>query len=109
MRARDSGGRVLALPSQTPGLVETYALTRAQAEHELLAIDRTDRVFTGAAAVNRILFEFGTPWTYVARAYQFAPLRWAEQLAYRWIAKHRSRLSFWSTTPECERPGTTCE
>ena len=108
MRARDSGSRVLALPSQTPGLVEQYGVTRTRPERELWAIDGNGRLFAGAAAVNRILFELGKPWTYVAQAYRFAPLRWAENLAYRWVANHRSLLGFWSATTECERPGANC-
>lgn len=100
---------MLAVPSQTPGFVDQYGLTRAQAERELWAIDRDNRMFAGASAVNRILGELGGPWTLLAMAYRFSLLRSIEDFSYRWIANHRSRLGLWSTTPECEQPGITCE
>jgi predicted DCC family thiol-disulfide oxidoreductase YuxK len=100
---------VLALPSQTPGLVEQYGLTRAQTDREVWAIEPSTGSFSGAAAVNRILAELSPTWAWLARAYRVAPFRWAEDRAYRWVADHRSRLGFWSTTPECEQPGAQCE
>jgi len=99
---------VLALPSQTPGLVEHYGLTRAQTDRELWAIDSSEASFTGAAAVNRVLAELGAAWSRLARLYLVPPIRWAEDRAYQWVAQRRSRLWFWSTTPECERPGARC-
>ena len=100
---------MLALPSQTPGLVEQYGLTRAQTDRELWAVDPSGGSFSAAAAVNRILVELGPAWSWLTLAYRVAPIRWAEDRAYRWVAEHRSRLWFWSTTPECERAGATCE
>jgi predicted DCC family thiol-disulfide oxidoreductase YuxK len=100
---------VLALPSQTPGVAEQYGVSRRQLDRELWAIDRNGRLFAGAAAVNRTLSELGEPWTSFALAYQRAPIRWTQKVVYSWIAKNRSRLGFFSTTPECEQPGTICE
>jgi predicted DCC family thiol-disulfide oxidoreductase YuxK len=99
---------VLALPSQTPGLAEQYGLTRTQADRELWAVNASGTLFQGAAAVNRVLTELGRPWSWIAQLYRLRSIRWLEDRAYRWVAEHRSRLSFWSTTPECDVPGVTC-
>jgi predicted DCC family thiol-disulfide oxidoreductase YuxK len=101
---------VLALPSQTPGLVDRYGLTRRETDRELWAVDSSGSVFSGAAAVNRILTELGRPWSAVAAMYRVPWMQWLEDRAYRWVADHRSCLSrFWSTTPECDLPGVTCK
>jgi predicted DCC family thiol-disulfide oxidoreductase YuxK len=99
---------VLALPSQIPGLPERHGLTRAQTDRELWAIDPHGGMFAGAAAVNRVLAELGGAWSWLSGAYRFPLVRWAEDRGYRWVADHRSRFWFWSTTPECERPGSRC-
>ena len=109
MRARDRGRRVLALPSQTPGLVERHGLSRAQADRELWAVDANGTLFAGAAAVNRVLAELGGAWAWLAMAYRLGPIRRAEDRAYRWVAEHRSRFWFWTTTPECQQPGVPCD
>jgi predicted DCC family thiol-disulfide oxidoreductase YuxK len=100
---------VLVLRSQVPGLVEQYGLTRAQTDRALWAVDSTGSTFSGAGAVNRVLAELGGPWPPLARAYRFALIRWAEDRAYGWVADHRSRLWFWTTTPECDQPDARCE
>src|SRR5690348_13672757 len=62
VRARDSAGRVLALPNQTPGIRERFGLSKAQVDRELYAIARDRRVYHGAAAVARVFRELGGPW-----------------------------------------------
>jgi predicted DCC family thiol-disulfide oxidoreductase YuxK len=99
---------VLALPSQTPGQVEQYGLTRTQTDRELWAVDSSGTLFIGAAAVNRVLTELRRPWSWIAQMYRLPCTRWLENRAYRWIAEHRSRISFWSTIPECDLPGVAC-
>src|ERR1051326_664937 len=47
VRARDEAGRVLVLPSQVPGLVEEYGLSRAQTDSALWAIDATGHSVCG--------------------------------------------------------------
>ena len=79
VQARDHAGRVLALPSQTLGLVEQYGLTRVQTDRELWAVDLNDGSFSGAAAVNRVLTELGTAWSWLAGAYRIAPIRRQQQ------------------------------
>jgi len=101
---------VLALPNQTPQLVERYGLTRADVDREVWAIDADGRKFSGAAATNQVFNELGGVWGVVGAAYNFAPVRWLEDRVYRWIATHRSLLSrWWSTTPECEQEEVECE
>jgi predicted DCC family thiol-disulfide oxidoreductase YuxK len=106
---RDRASRVLALPSQTPGLVERYGLTRAQADRELWVVDRTGGAWSGAAGVNRVFAELGPLWASIAGVYRLPLMRRIEDRAYRWVAEHRSRFRFWSTTPECERRPGLCE
>jgi predicted DCC family thiol-disulfide oxidoreductase YuxK len=101
---------VLALPNQTPQLIEQYGLTRADVDREAWVVDAAGQKFAGAASVNRVFQEFGGVWGLVSAAYRFPPLRWLEDIVYRWIATHRPLLSrWWSTTPECEQEGVECE
>ena len=109
VRARDAGSRVLALPNQTAGLPLAAGLTEADVDREAWAIARDGRVYAGAAAINRTLHELGGGWRLVARLYALPGLRWAEDLGYRWFARHRGRFARWGVTPECERPKATSE
>lgn len=103
------GGRVLVLPSQTPGLVAQYGLSRAQTDRELWAVDRTGARFAGAAAVNRVLVELGGAWRVLVWLCALKPMRWIEDRIYRWVATHRRYFTFFSMTPECEQPETPCD
>ncbi len=92
---------MLALPNQTPHLIEQFGLTREEVDREVWAIDADGRRFAGAAAINRVLQELGDVWAWLARLYRSAPIRWIEDRAYRWVAAHRDRLSrVWSAEPE---------
>lgn len=109
VRAHDLAGRVLALPSQTPGLRQRYGLSREELEREAWAIEPSGRRHAGAAAMNRVLGELGGPWPLVAALYRLLLIGWLEDRAYRWVADHRRLLSrWWSTTPECEQPEAEC-
>lgn len=110
IRQRDVAGRVLALPNQTPGLKETYGLTRAQVDREVWAIDSDGNKVAGAAATNRIFRELGGAWGLLSALYRVAPLRWIEDRVYAWVAANRGQLArWWSATPECEQPGVDCD
>lgn len=109
MRQRDAAGRVLALPNQTPGLIEHYGLTRADVDRTAWSIDRVGRKYEGAAAINRLAQEFGGRWQLGMVLYRIPPLRWAEDAAYRWLADNRGRFARWGVTPECEQPESGCQ
>jgi predicted DCC family thiol-disulfide oxidoreductase YuxK len=109
VRARDSAGRVSALPNQVPGLADHYGLTRADVDRAVWSVDAEGRMLSGAAATNAVLAELGGLWRLLAAAGRLPVISWLEERAYRWIAAHRSWLSeLWSTIPECERPGGRC-
>ena len=110
MRARDHAGRVLALPSQAPGVLERYGLTRAEADREAWAITPGGERFAGVAAVRRVFATLGGPWATLAAVLGVAPVAWAADRGYRWVAANRRTLSrFWGTVPECARPGVRCD
>lgn len=108
LKARDSAGQITAQPSQAPGLRDAVRLTKAQTDGAVWVLDASGRRFSGAAAVNRALWELGGGWCLLACAYRVPPMRWAERRAYHWFAAHRGRFARLGVTPTCERPGVTC-
>lgn len=110
IQARDPAGRVLALPNQIPGILPRYGLTRAQLDRAVWTIEPNGHLQSGAAAINRVLIALGGIWRWLGLAYRLPPMRWAEDLAYAWVARHRHRLSrVWGTTPACDEPDVSCE
>jgi predicted DCC family thiol-disulfide oxidoreductase YuxK len=107
VRARDPGGRVAVLPSQTPGLAERTGLSRAELDRAAWAIDRAGCYYAGAAAINRAWAKLGR-WRWLARLYALPGARQVEDWFYRWFAAHRGRFARWGATPGCERPGVDC-
>jgi predicted DCC family thiol-disulfide oxidoreductase YuxK len=97
----------LALPSQTPGLLAEYGLTRADADQAAWAIDAAGRRYAGAAAINRVLAELPR-WRSLALLYRVPPLAWIEDRVYAWIAVNRHRFRHLGAVPECSRPGVPC-
>lgn len=108
MQARDHAGRVLALPSQTPGLLARTGLTRAQVDAAAWTVTPDGDRNAGAAAINRVLAELGGVWRLLARLYAVPSLGWCEDRLYEWFARHRGRFARWGTTPACARPGAAC-
>ena len=104
----DGARRVWLLPSQTPGLLAAFNLTRAQVDREAVALDRDGHAYAGAAAINRALRAIGGRWALLAGVYAIPGVRWCEDVGYRWFARHRGRFSRWGLTPWCERPGVRC-
>lgn len=92
---------MLALPNQTPHLIEKYGLTRADVDWELWAISPEDERWSGAAAVNRTLQALDGFWGWIGSIYFRQPVRWIEDRLYRWAADHRPLLSvIWGAPPE---------
>jgi predicted DCC family thiol-disulfide oxidoreductase YuxK len=100
---------VLALPNQTPDLIERYGLTRADVERSAWVIDSDEKLYEGADAVNRILREWGGLWKTISLLYKIPIMGKIEDRLYRFIAVHRHRLSRWGVTPECDRPEVECQ
>jgi len=101
---------VLALPNQTPGLLQKYSLTRAEVDLEVWAIETSGRKYCAVEAVNRILKELSGPWPILAALSSIPVFRWLEDRLYRWVAADRSALSrWWGAVPECEQPGVECD
>jgi len=102
VRERDHAGRVLALPNQTPGLLELHGLTRADADRTVWTIEPEGTSLSGASAVNRVLGELRPPWPRVAGLYRLRPLAWLERAGYGLVARNRSLLSrLWGDPPPC--------
>jgi predicted DCC family thiol-disulfide oxidoreductase YuxK len=108
VRRRDRAGRVLAVASQKPGVLERYDITRAEADRAAWTVDARGDRLAGAAALNRVLDELGGGWKVVAAPYRLRPIAAVEEAAYRWFAPRRSRFHRFGITPECEQPGTGC-
>jgi predicted DCC family thiol-disulfide oxidoreductase YuxK len=91
-------------------VLERYGLTRAAADHDAWAITASGQRFAGAAAITRVLAALGGGWAVLATVLGLAPVAWAANRVYRWVAANRSTLSrFWGAVPECGRPGVNCE
>jgi predicted DCC family thiol-disulfide oxidoreductase YuxK len=109
VEARHAASRVLAIPSQRPGVGERYGLSREETDREVWAIDRTGRRWGGAAAISRTLRQLGGAWPIVAALYAVPPIAWLADRLYRWVAAHRGWLSrVWSSTPACEEADGGC-
>jgi len=107
VRRRVQSGRVLAVANQSPGALERYGVTRAEADRAAWLIAPDGTRFEGAAAINRVLEEV-PGWRAVALLHRLKPLGAAEEAFYRWFARNRSRFARFGVTPECERPGAGC-
>lgn len=99
-----AGDRLEARPNQTPGVTETFGLTRTQVDQEVWAIGPDGRRWAGAAAANRILSELGGPWKALAALYRVRPIRWVEDRFYHWFSARRYR--FGCAGDHCALPGS---
>lgn len=108
----DRAGRVRLHPLQRPGVLERFGLTEGEAltaawVFEADAAGRPLRPLRGAAAVNRAIdAALGT--RVCSALYRVPGIWWIEDLAYQWIADHRSW--FPGATPWCAaNPGDCAE
>jgi predicted DCC family thiol-disulfide oxidoreductase YuxK len=109
VQARDRAGRVLAIPSQAPGVRSSFGLTRSQTDREAWAIEPGGRYAAGAAAINRVLTALGGGWATLAALYRVPLIRSLEDCGYGWIARHRHYFAWLGVTPACDQPGASCE
>ena len=108
VRRRDRAGRVLVVANQSRGALQTYGVTRPEADRAAWTVDGEGRRLEGAAAINRVLHELGGGWRAVAALYRLRPVAAAEEAFYRWFAARRSRFSRLGVTPECDEPEADC-
>lgn len=108
VRARAPAGRVLALPSQTPGLKERLGLSRAEVDRAAWAITPDGGAYIGAAAVSMVLREMGATWRVTAVLYGLPGAGWLGERLYAWFARHRGRFARWGIVPACARPDVAC-
>ncbi len=101
LRARVPASRVLVLPSQTPGVIERFGISRAEADRALQAVTPDGRRYAAAAAVNAILRELGGRWWLLARVAALPGCLWLEGRCYTSFARHRGRFARWGITPAC--------
>ena len=108
VRRRDRTGRVLVIANQSPGALQTYGLTRPEADRAAWTVDGEGRRLEAAAAINRVLHERGGGWRSVAAMYRLRPVAVVEEAFYRWFAARRSRFHRFGVTPECDEPKADC-
>jgi len=109
--AHDRDCRILALPSQTPGVRERHGLTREQTDAAIWVLDAGSGRALGSAALaaNILLAQLPAPWRWIPWLAFLPGVPQLQQRLYFWIAHNRGRLGRWyGTTPPCERPGALC-
>jgi|SRR5215467_4851509 len=108
VRRRSLAGRVLAFPSQGPGILERYGVTPEAARRAAWTVESSGAQLGGAAAMNRVLSELGGMWRMVAIAYSLRPIAALEEVLYRRFARNRHRFARFGVTPECDEPDARC-
>ncbi|MBB5155084.1 thiol-disulfide oxidoreductase DCC family protein [Saccharopolyspora phatthalungensis] len=93
--------RMRILPWQEADLA-ALRTTSDRARHEVLWVDRSGRVFGGAAAVGELLKNSRAPWSALGWLMAAPVLRLPAEWAYRWVAANRYRLP--GATPACQLP-----
>src|SRR5262249_62080761 len=93
---RAPAGRVSALPSQQPGLIERLGLTREDVDRFVWVLEPGGPRRRGADAAARVLREMGGGW----RALGWAASLPGAGLVYAVVVRTRSRLSaVWGDPP----------
>jgi predicted DCC family thiol-disulfide oxidoreductase YuxK len=108
VRRRARAGRVLALASQKPGVLDRFGVTREEADRAAWTVEPEGRREAGAAAINRVLGAIGGGWSLLAAPYRLRPVAAAEEALYRWFARNRSKFQRFGIRPECDEPGAGC-
>lgn len=92
LQAKDTHGRLRAVPYQDAPDPPLIPPLRARAKHSVLTIEPNDEVRIGGRAVLGALTEVGwmTPLVKIA---SLPPLIWLVEIGYRIVAGNRSRIS----------------
>lgn len=99
---------MLAIANQKRGALDSYGITRREADRAAWSIDSDGRRLEGAAAVNRVLAELGGMWRALAALYRVPPVGAVQEALYRWFAPRRSTFRRFGVTPECDDPQAGC-
>lgn len=100
----DRHERIACIPSQAPGALERYGLSREQAD-ETVWLFQGERRLAGAAAVNAAL-DTALGRSLFGRTYRVPGSAAVQDRVYRWVAEHRGRIP--GVTPWCERHPEGC-
>ncbi len=106
VRRRDRAGRVLAVASQSRGVLERYGISRDEADRAAWTVDHDGHRLQAAAAINRVLEELG--WRTLPALYRLRPVAAVEEALYGWFARSRSRFRRLGVKPECEEVDSDC-
>lgn len=80
----------------------SLGVTREQAQHEVVWVDRNGRSSGGAQAVAALLRDCGGGWRPVGVLLALPPFSWVAHGVYRLVARNRHRLP--GGTPACALP-----
>jgi predicted DCC family thiol-disulfide oxidoreductase YuxK len=106
---RKSGaGRLVSVPSQFPGVRETFALSREEANRSVWAFRSDGSRLSGAAAINSVFLGMRLPWSLLASVYSLPLAAAIEEQCYAWFAGHRQWFGWFAAVPECEQPDVKC-
>jgi predicted DCC family thiol-disulfide oxidoreductase YuxK len=101
---RAGEGRIRSVSSLDDAALPAYGVSAAAARQSAWAVDAHGRRFDGAAAINRTLLECAGAWPTIAALYRRPVVRFAQDRGYRWVARHRARLSALLGRPACRLP-----
>ncbi len=87
---KDLRGLVQVRLNQEPGLIDRFGLSREEVDRAAWVVEPGGRKFEGAAAINRVLAEFGGVWSALAHLYAVPPIRWVEDRYYARVARRRA-------------------
>jgi predicted DCC family thiol-disulfide oxidoreductase YuxK len=108
VRRHDRQGRLEVIANQSPGVLDRFGVTRADADRSVWLIGPDNRRREGAAAVSGTLDILGGGWRLVAAPYRLRPAAVVAEVAYRWVARNRHRFARFGVRPECDDPGNPC-
>jgi predicted DCC family thiol-disulfide oxidoreductase YuxK len=72
--------------------LDAFGTTEERAQHEVLWVDRTGRIFGGAQAIARVLVNSGGAYALAGWVLRTPPVRWIAAAVYRVIANNRQRM-----------------